>query len=109
MSPKLNSWLTVLAVLAGVPAVLAQPTLGIAPAGGQSVLYWSTTPTNYILQSATNLATPNWVTANDAVPVTATTVSNTLPARFFRADLHQPARRHGVDSGGLVHDGELNW
>lgn len=75
----------ILIVLLGIfsPA-LAQPTLTIAPAGQQSVLYWSTAQTNYILQSTTNLATPNWVMANDAVPVTAATVSNTSPARFFR-------------------------
>ena len=78
-------WLVAaLALLAVVPATVAQPTLGIAPAGQQSVLYWPTTPTNYILQSSISLVTPNWVTANDAVPVTAATVSNTLPARFFR-------------------------
>jgi hypothetical protein len=39
---------------------------------------------NYILQSATNLASTNWVTATDAVPVTAFTVTNGSPARFFR-------------------------
>jgi formylglycine-generating enzyme len=66
------------------PSLYAQPTLGIAPAGGQSVLYYAATPTNYILQSTTNLASPNWVAARDAVTVTAVAVSNTLPARFFR-------------------------
>jgi len=74
----------VLALLAGVHPALAQPTLGIAPAGNQSVLYWPTTATNYVVQGTTNLATPNWVYASDAVPVTAVTVSNTAPARFFR-------------------------
>ena len=80
----LCSAFTVLTLLAGVPAVLAQPTLGISPAGQQSVLYWTTTPTNYLLQSTTNLASPNWVYANDAVPVSAATVSNTSLAKFFR-------------------------
>ena len=63
-----------------------QATLGIAPAGQQSVLYWPAISSSSIalLQSATNLALPNWVTANDAVPAAAATVSNTLPARFFR-------------------------
>ncbi|HTR40055.1 MAG TPA: SUMF1/EgtB/PvdO family nonheme iron enzyme, partial [Pseudomonadales bacterium] len=37
-----------------------------------------------LLQSATNLSTPNWVTANDAVSMAAATVSNALPARYFR-------------------------
>jgi len=79
-----NISLTALTLLAAVCASFAQPALTIAPAGKQSVLYYSYSPTNYLLQSATNLATPNWVTANDAMPVTATTVSNTVPARFFR-------------------------
>ncbi|MGH7442861.1 MAG: formylglycine-generating enzyme family protein, partial [bacterium] len=48
------------------------------------VLFWAASPTNYILQSATNITSPDWVTANDAIPVTAATVSNTLPVRFFR-------------------------
>jgi formylglycine-generating enzyme required for sulfatase activity len=84
MSTKFRSLFIVLALLGGVHAAVAQPALTIAAGGNQSVLYWSTTPTNYVLQSATNLASPNWVSPNDAVPVTAATVSNTLPKRFFR-------------------------
>ncbi|MGH7952626.1 MAG: formylglycine-generating enzyme family protein [Limisphaerales bacterium] len=84
MKTKLGSLFVVLALLTGVSAAPAQPTLGILPAGKQSVFFWTTTPTNYLLQSATNLASPNWVTANDAVPVTAATVSNTSQARSFR-------------------------
>ncbi|MGH7993084.1 MAG: formylglycine-generating enzyme family protein [Limisphaerales bacterium] len=84
MKTKLQPLLTLLVWLAGLPAALAQPTLGIAPAGNQSVLFWAASPTNYFLQSATNIASPNWVTANDALPVAAATVSNTLPMRFFR-------------------------
>jgi formylglycine-generating enzyme required for sulfatase activity len=84
MNTKLTFLLLGLAMLAGVPSTQAQPTVGIAPAGNQSVLYWTASPTNYILQSATNLSSPNWVTANDAIPVTAATVSNTSPIRFFR-------------------------
>ena len=38
-----------LALLAGAYSALAQVTnLGIAPAGGQSVLYWPNSPTNYV-------------------------------------------------------------
>jgi formylglycine-generating enzyme required for sulfatase activity len=63
--------------------------LGIAPAGNQTVLFWPTTFTNYVLQSTTNLASPNWGLVTDAVPVTVSnavtiTVTNTSPARFFR-------------------------
>ena len=63
---------------------LPGPQLNIAPFGNQSVLFWSASATNYILQSTTNLASPNWMTASDAVPVIAFTVTNTSPARFFR-------------------------
>jgi len=84
MRTKLRPLFVALACFVGAHNLQAQPALGIAPAGKQSVLFWTATPTNYILQSATNLASTNWVTANDAVPVTAATVSNTSPARFFR-------------------------
>jgi formylglycine-generating enzyme required for sulfatase activity len=75
-----------LALLAGVHSVLAQVTdLGIAPAGQQSVLYWPTSSTtNYVLQTTTNLASPNWVTAGNAVPVNAVVVTNAAPLGYFR-------------------------
>jgi len=60
------------------------PSLNIAPFGNQSVLFWPAWATNYVLKSTTNLSSPNWVTVSDAVPVIAFTVTNTLPARFFR-------------------------
>src|ERR1017187_3693774 len=90
MKTKLYSLFIVLALLAGVHPALAQLTnLGIAPAGNQTVLFWPTTFTNYVLQSTTNLASPNWGLVTDAVPVTVSnavtiTVTNTSPARFFR-------------------------
>ena len=88
MKTKLNSLFIRLAILAGVTSVNAQVTnLGIAVAGQQSLLYWpagSPTNNNYILQSAINLASPNWTTEKYPEPVTASTVSNTTPAKFFR-------------------------
>ena len=65
-------------------AFTPSPVLTIASVGNQSVLFWPASGTNYILQSTTNLASPNWLTASDAVPVIAFTVTNTSPARFFR-------------------------
>jgi hypothetical protein len=67
---------------------ITPPVLNVATAGNQAVLFWSVTATNYILQSTTNLASPNWTVASDAVPVNACTVSNTTPARFFRLQPH---------------------
>jgi formylglycine-generating enzyme required for sulfatase activity len=86
MKTKLHSLFLTLALMAGVSAALAQVTnLGIAPApGGQSILYWPVSSTNYVLQRTTNLATPNWVTASNAVTINAVTVTNSAPAGYFR-------------------------
>ena len=87
MKTKIQSLFIGLAVLAGAHQTTAQVTnLGIAPApGGQSLLYWPTSnTTNYVLQTTTNVASPNWVTASNAVTVNAATVTNSAPAGFFR-------------------------
>jgi formylglycine-generating enzyme required for sulfatase activity len=85
MKTKLNSLLIALAVLAGAQPALAQVTnLGIAPAGGESIIYWPVSTTNWVLQTTTNLASPNWVTASNAVTVNAVTVTNSAPAGYFR-------------------------
>jgi formylglycine-generating enzyme required for sulfatase activity len=86
MKTKIQSLFIGLALLAGVHSTTAQVTnLGIAPAqGGQSVLYWPVSTTNYVLQTTPNLATPNWVTASNAVTVNAVTVTNSAPAGYFR-------------------------
>jgi formylglycine-generating enzyme required for sulfatase activity len=86
MKTKIQSLFLGLAVLAGVHSTTAQVTnLGIAPApGGQSVLYWPVSTTNYVLQTTTNLVTPDWVTASNAVTVNAATVTNSAPSGFFR-------------------------
>jgi formylglycine-generating enzyme required for sulfatase activity len=86
MKTKLQSLFIGLVVLAGVHQATAQVTnLGIAPvADGQLLLYWPVSGTNYVLQTTTNLATPNWVTASNAVMVNAATVTNSAPAGYFR-------------------------
>ncbi len=81
---KFRYLMIMLTLAVGARFAVAQPTLGIANAGNQSILYYATSTTNYLLQSATNLASPVWVPAYDAVMVTAATVSNGAPARFFR-------------------------
>jgi sulfatase modifying factor 1 len=80
-----------LALLAGVHPALAQPALGIVPTNNQVILFWPiTTPgTNGVLQSTTNLVSPNWLSVTDAFPVNygpqiAVSVTNNLTARFFR-------------------------
>ncbi len=75
-----------LVLLAGVHQTPAQVTnLGIAPApGGQPVLYWPVSTTNYVLQTVTNLTSTNWVTSRTAFAVNAAEVTNAAPSGFFR-------------------------
>jgi len=63
---------------------LSPPVLSILLNGHQSVLSWPASATNYLLQSATNLSSPNWVTISNATSVTSITVTNSLPAQYFR-------------------------
>src|SRR5258705_7349496 len=77
MKIKLHSLFIGLAMLAGFHPALAQVTnLGIAPAGQQAVIYWPVSSTNYVLQTTSDLASPNWVTASNAVTVNAVGVTN---------------------------------
>ena len=86
--PLANALFIGLAMLAVVHPVLAQPAFGIVPTNNQSLLYWPATARDFVLQSSTNLDSTNWVTVIDAVPVTAVTVTNASPARFFRLNLN---------------------
>jgi formylglycine-generating enzyme required for sulfatase activity len=71
--------------LAGIHPAFAQVTnLGIAPAGGQFIIYWPVSATNYVLQTVTNLASTNWVTARTAFAVNTAEVTNAAPAGYFR-------------------------
>jgi len=86
MKCKRNCLFITLSLLAGVRQASAQVTnLGIAPApGGQSILYWPVSSTNYVLQTVTNLTSTNWATVRTAYPVNAGQVSNSAPSGFFR-------------------------
>jgi formylglycine-generating enzyme required for sulfatase activity len=91
-----------LALLAGVHSVVAQVTnLGIAAAGQQSIIYWPTTrTTNYVLQTLTNLASANWVTASDTVTVNAVVVTNAAPSGYFRLSESAPPEGMALIPGG---------
>jgi formylglycine-generating enzyme len=86
MKSKCRYYFIGLALLVGVHTARAQVTnLGIAPAGQHSILYWPTSgTTNYVLQTTTNLTSPNWVTAASAVTVNAAVVTNASPSGYFR-------------------------
>jgi hypothetical protein len=63
---------------------LPTPQLNIATVGNQSVLLYPTWAANYVLQRVTNLASTNWLPVSNGVPVIAVTVTNNLPASFYR-------------------------
>ncbi len=86
MKAKLRFLFIGLAFLAGIHQTTAQITnLGIALApGGQSVLYWPISMTNYVLQTTTDLASTNWVTARMAFAVNTAEVTNSAPSGLFR-------------------------
>ncbi|HEY1787276.1 MAG TPA: choice-of-anchor tandem repeat GloVer-containing protein [Verrucomicrobiae bacterium] len=65
---------------------LSPPVLNILSEGRQCVLSWPAWANNYVLQSTTNLASPNWTTISNAVP--GMTVTNLLPAQYFRLINH---------------------
>ena len=78
MKTNLHSLFITLALFTGVHPALGQLTnFGVAHASNQTVLFWPTTVTNCVLQSTTNLASHNWVTVSNAVPVAAVTVTST--------------------------------
>jgi len=60
------------------------PPVNIAQAGGQLVVFYPNSGTNYTLMTTTNLATGPWVPATNGVPVTAFAFSNTAPAQFYQ-------------------------
>jgi formylglycine-generating enzyme len=89
MTSKLRVLVMALALLAGVCAAPAQPTLGLSLSNHQSVFSWPITFTNYQLQTTTNPATTNWVIVSNPAPLTVgnnftVTVSNTNRTAFFR-------------------------
>ena len=77
---NLDSTLTVLYNTTTFPA----PLLGIGAYGNQSALFWPASATNVVLQTTTNLSTPNWVTVSNGTPLTGVILTNNLPAAYFR-------------------------
>ena len=59
------------------------PPVGIASANGQMLIYYPTSGSNYVLQTATNLNGP-WSNASNGVPAVSFYFSNTAPVQFFR-------------------------
>lgn len=62
--------------------LLSPPVLSILLNGHQSILSWPAPAANYVLQSTTNLTSPNWVTISNAT--SGIIITNSLPAQYFR-------------------------
>ena len=62
----------------------ATPSLNVGAVGNRSVLFYPSWAAGYVVQSVTNLASTNWTTVTNALPVVCVMVTNDLPARFFR-------------------------
>ena len=105
-------WILLISLMPAHHAV-AQPVVGIAPGSNYWVLYWPASTTNYILQSATNVSSPSWVPAKEAMPLDAATVSNSSLARFFRlVDTPPPSGMALIPAGpfvmgNLIGDGDI--
>lgn len=63
------------------------PAPGIAVYSNQPVLFFPLPPvtgTNYVLQMTTNLASGNWVTVSNGVPLIGVQITNAPSPAFFR-------------------------
>jgi len=71
-----------------VLTVLGPPTLNATLNGGQIVLSWPTSATNYVLQTRAGISSSSWSTATGTLATNGTTISLTRgaqgPPRFFR-------------------------
>ena len=72
--------------LGGRPAALwPAPALGISTYSSQPTVFFPTaTGTNYVLQMTTNLASGNWVTVSNGIPISGIIVTNPPGTAFFR-------------------------
>jgi hypothetical protein len=79
-----TSFITGLYEPTGIAVAFSVPPLGIGTLGNQSVVFWPVSSANVVLQTTTNLVSPNWVTASNGTPFNAVGFTNSSPAQFFR-------------------------
>ena len=61
------------------------PVIGIGIYSNSPVVFFPTTPgTNFVLQMATNLVSPNWVTVTNGVPFSGVEITNAPSPAFFQ-------------------------
>jgi hypothetical protein len=58
--------------------------LTISATGGQINIFWPESATNYVLESTTDLASPDWEIVTNALPGTVIAINNPAPVMFFR-------------------------
>ena len=80
--------LCLLVAMPGLAQTTNPPSLGMATVGNQTVLYWPASATNFVLQRVGSLASTNWLTVTNGIPLTGVVLSNSTPPGFFR--LYQP-------------------
>jgi hypothetical protein len=74
----------------GIPTVSltpppAPPAIAISTYVSQPAVFFPTaTGTNYVLQMSTNLASGNWVTVSNGIPISGLIITNPPAAAFFR-------------------------
>jgi alpha-tubulin suppressor-like RCC1 family protein len=64
--------------------MVVPPALGITTYGNQPVLIYPPVGTNYSLEMTTNLASGNWVTVTNGVPISGVQITNAPSNAFFR-------------------------
>ena len=61
------------------------PALGISTYGSQPALFFpAATDANFVLQMTTNLASGNWVTVSNGIPISGLIITNPPGSAFFR-------------------------
>ena len=70
-------------------AMLVNPPLSINPVVNQTgvnqvLVSWPAWALNYVLQTTTNLVSPNWVAASNGVPMASVLLTNSLPNACHR-------------------------
>ena len=89
--PSGTGWSNTFANRPTLPWNPPMPPLGIATYSNKPVLFFAlpaaypiSVGTNYVVQMTTNLASTNWVTITDGVPVICLQITNVTGPAFFR-------------------------
>ena len=78
-------WQVCPSAIGGIGYLTNPFTMGTSTIGGSNMaIFWVPSGSNSILESTTNLASPNWVPVTSYVPLNGAVVPNNLPAQFYR-------------------------